>query len=48
MKYLYIALVGFLVLNSCKSESESISKNEIVEDSFDSMNAIANQIISNG
>ena len=48
MKYLYIALVGCLVLNSCKSESESVSKNEIVEDSFESMNAIANQIISNG
>ena len=48
MKYIYIALIGFLFLNSCKSESESVSKNEIVEESFESMNAIASQIISNG
>ncbi|MDG2343716.1 MAG: hypothetical protein P8L23_03975 [Flavobacteriales bacterium] len=48
MKYIYIALIGFLFLNSCKSESESVSKNEIVEESFESMNAISSQIISNG
>ncbi len=35
-------------LNSCNSVSDSVTDDEVVEDSYESMSIIANQIINNG